>query len=46
MVVQLRKVMSEKMKKIKKLYANSKAKIDSTKKENDDVINKAIRMGL
>jgi hypothetical protein len=44
MVVQLRKVMSEKMQKIKKLYANSKSKIDSTKKENDDAINKAIRM--
>ena len=44
MVVELRKVMSEKMKKIKKLYANSKSKIDSTKKENDDAINKAIRM--
>ena len=44
MIIQLRIIISEKMKKIKSLYSNSKSKIESAKKENDDAINKAIRM--
>ena len=44
MVVELRKVMSDKMNKIRALYCNSKAKIESAMKENEDAMNKAIRM--
>jgi hypothetical protein len=46
MLLELRKVMSDKLKKIKRLYAKSKAKIESAKKENDEAMNKAIRMVL
>ena len=44
MVVQLRKVMDEKLKKIESLYSKSKEKIENTMKENDDAMNKAIKM--
>ena len=51
MIFQLRQVMNEKLEKIKRLYSQSqsqqsKAKIESTKKENEEVINKVIQMIL
>ena len=45
MVHELRIVMADKLQKIERLYAgHSKAKVESVKKENDEAINKAIRM--
>ena len=44
MVRELRKVMADKLQRIERLYVESKTKIESAKKENDEAINKAIRM--
>ena len=45
MVRELRKVMNDKLQKIERLYAeHSKTKVENTKKENDEAMNKAIRM--
>jgi hypothetical protein len=44
MIRVLRQVMTDKLQKIESLYAEAKSKIESAKKEHDEVINKAIRM--
>ena len=49
MIYELRQVMNEKLEKIKRLYSQSqsqqsKSKIESTKKENEEAINKVIKM--
>ena len=46
MVIELRQVMADKLRQIKRLFSKSKSKIESAKKENDDIINKVIRMVL
>ena len=46
MVVELRQVMADKLRKIKRIYAKSKTKVENTKKENDVAMNKAKRMVL
>lgn len=45
MIRELRKVMADKLQKIECLYAaQSKTKVENTKKENDEAMNKAVRM--
>ena len=44
MVHELRKVLADKLQKIERLYEKSKTKVESAKKENEDAINKVIRM--
>jgi hypothetical protein len=46
MIVELRQVMADKLRKIKRIYAKSKTKVENTKKENDVAMNKAKRMVL
>ena len=44
MIHQLRQVMADKLQRIEILYADSKSKIESAKKENEEALNNAIRM--
>ena len=44
MIRELRKVIADKLETIERLFAESKTKVESTKRENDEAMKKAIRM--
>ena len=44
LVRQLRQVMADKLQKIERLYADSKTKIENTMKENDEAMDKVVKM--